>query len=817
MHTSTISLKVKTRTTTRSEMQLVHTEYTSDNKPTLYIFNYTDSPGFVILSADDVGNPLLGFSDSEYFNIKDAPATIRAWIGQYSKQIEFAILSNAKSYKPMTQANWSAINPLITTQWNQDAPYNLQCPVINQKFCMAGCVATAMAQIMNYWKYPTQPQGKITYYPGKLQTPLSIDFSKRQIDWDQFQDTYLFDGDKYNYSEEQSEAIAYLLKACGYSVQMNYNLAVSGAVPFRIGEALIKNFCYNPNITYEERVFYTTSEWNRMIYNELAAGRPVIYDGWSDEGGHEFICDGYLGGDFFHINWGWGGLSDGYFQLQSLNPEEIGISSSYGGGFNYQQGATIGIQKEQTSNNKPNLSIQGVLSAYYNPSAKTLNLSFGEGMKMVNRTYLPITGSLGMLFENSSTGEKQFIPSLSSEIKLEANSGIESLSSNISSLPNGEYNVYPVILQSETQQIINARVHIGCKEYVVLKKTDNSATITNFTQQLLEIEEGGFSSPLYYGHTARVYVNVRNTSDIELRGVLGPVLEYDNKPHLKGDPISISLAPGESRIVEWLVNMSPFATSTAPGVDRNYILKFEDRNATKYYDFAKNVTLHIDYGNYDLSAEQMSIPGCETVMEKVATGKFEPVHLIKELNNLELTVKISNKGNGFFAQKCLIYWHTNYANTSVGSAVLKQQFIKPGETVNVNVPLSLKGSETDKTYDLNIYLIDKNGVYKQILDQSKSTHQMATTYFRIPSKNSTSGIIENTSKEKTLKITYSKELKQIYCSERCRQIEIYDVCGRRLASATNTDNILLPEFANGVITILGRSFDGRIASLKILE
>ena len=128
--------------------------------------------------------------------------------------------------------------------------------------------------------------------------------------------------DSYNgsYTDEQAAAVAYLMKACGYSCDMAYTPNSSGALSINAAKALFENFKYNPNLQYLNRDYLSATEWENIIYAELAAKRPVLYGGRSSSVGHEFVCDGYDGNGYFHFNWGWGGMSDGYFLLDALNP-----------------------------------------------------------------------------------------------------------------------------------------------------------------------------------------------------------------------------------------------------------------------------------------------------------------------------------------------------------------------------------------------------------------------------------------------------------------------------------------------------------------
>ena len=229
------------------------------------------------------------------------------------------------------------VGPLVKTKWNQSAPYNLYTPKISDVNTPVGCVATSFGQAMKYFNYPESGEGKKTYKWGTRN--LSIDFSRTKFEWDNMLDVYTGD-----YTEDQAKAVSTLMRAVGYSVEMNYTANGSGAASYLIVRALVDYFKYDKSVDYYTRLNYSDDEWSRMIYNNLVNCGPVIYNGTSPlDGGHSFICDGYDGKGYFHINWGWGGVSDGYYALTALTPEIQGIGGSMGG-FNYSQDAVLGMK-----------------------------------------------------------------------------------------------------------------------------------------------------------------------------------------------------------------------------------------------------------------------------------------------------------------------------------------------------------------------------------------------------------------------------------------------------------------------------------------
>lgn len=336
----------------------------ADKVSGLYIFNVDDDGGFVVVSNDDRTIPVLGFSESGNFNADNMPHNMRAWLQGYADEIEWLKKNNPKTSAPrpsnkVGSHSTQAVSPLCTSKWYQDAPYNNLCPTYDDGWygssrSVTGCVATAMAQIMYYHKWPETTKKTIPGY-----TTYSYDISLPSLgittfDWQHMKDSY-----SGSYTNIEATAVATLMKYCGYSVRMDYGPS-SGAYTEDVAIALTEYFDYNPHTTrFVSRSSYTYANWTDLMYYEVSHNRPVCYGGLSSGGGHEFVCDGYKfenNTDFFHINWGWGGTSDNYFVLSALDPDVQGIGGSTStDGFHYGQDAVIGIQKSTSSGTMANI------------------------------------------------------------------------------------------------------------------------------------------------------------------------------------------------------------------------------------------------------------------------------------------------------------------------------------------------------------------------------------------------------------------------------------------------------------------------------
>lgn len=322
----------------------------------LYVFNAERNQGFVIVSNDDRTMPILGYSETGNLDPDNMPCNMRAWLQGYADEIAWLDEHNVQLTGVADSRRASAVKtpiaPLVKTHWNQDAPYNNQCPYYKNEgssysynttggegyqHCATGCVATAMAQVMYHNQWPTDATTAIPAYTWE---EISLELPATTFDWANMLLSY-----GGGASDEQKTAVATLMQYCGYSLQMSYGES-SSAYTSSIADALQSYFDYAETTAYVQRCEYTYANWIELIYNELKQGRAVVYRGTSAGGGHSFVCDGYQGEDFFHFNWGWGGTSDDYFKLSATNPYEQGIGgSSSNEGFVYDQGAVVGIQK----------------------------------------------------------------------------------------------------------------------------------------------------------------------------------------------------------------------------------------------------------------------------------------------------------------------------------------------------------------------------------------------------------------------------------------------------------------------------------------
>lgn len=359
-------------------VRLTNVATRSLNYDSFYIFNLNDNKGWVIVSGDDSVTPILGYSTNGSFNIDSIGPNTKELLDSYNVHIkavsnskssetndvakQWSELLYGKSNKYVNNRNKRQVYPLIQTQWGQSPYYNAYCPYdyYYDELTLTGCVATAMAQIMNYWEYPERGAGFHSYNHEKYGT-LSANFGATDYDWDNMPNE-LNSSSSYN----QIDAVATLMYDCGVSVEMNYGTGVSGAQVISKGDitapcaenALKSFFDYKNTLQGISLVDFLyeyindgssqeefEEDWENMLKNELDNDRPILYAGYDNDGGHAFVCDGYDNNDFFHFNWGWSGVADGYFHFLDLTPDEGVEGSNYTSG----QQIVIGIEPNDMS------------------------------------------------------------------------------------------------------------------------------------------------------------------------------------------------------------------------------------------------------------------------------------------------------------------------------------------------------------------------------------------------------------------------------------------------------------------------------------
>ena len=299
-------------------LSLVHTEKSKADArlADYYVFNADDGSAFVIVAGDDRAAGVLACG-----NHAIVPCNMQWLLDHYSKQMDYLRAHPDVPVMAAAGQNSVVVSPLVSCTWNQRAPFYNQCPTSGTQHCLTGCVATAMAQVMYYWKYPAQAPA-LDGYTSEVNGATVDALPGGTFDWDNMLDVY-----PTNATAQQKDAVAMLMRYCGQACHMGYGTSASGAYSDDELEGM-KTFGYNNDAVLLDRDDYTAGEWAAMIEQQLAAGCPILYGGVDADknAGHAFVVDG-CGGGMYHINWGWSGSGDGYFVLDAFTTMNLQYSS----------------------------------------------------------------------------------------------------------------------------------------------------------------------------------------------------------------------------------------------------------------------------------------------------------------------------------------------------------------------------------------------------------------------------------------------------------------------------------------------------------
>ncbi len=308
-----------------NDLQLVYTGVSNRDEVCFYVFN-SGTTGFVIVSADDRFRPIVGYSDEGPFETENMSPELAFYL---DKIIEARTSRNAVLFDD-TAEEWQSVattgrllsrnggrgvDYICTTKWNQDSPYNLYAPEASGGpggRCYAGCVATAMSQVMKRWDHPLQGMGSHSYYCYGYGMQ-SANFGNTTYDWKNMPERL------GGASQEEIEAVALFMYHCGVSVDMQFSPSGSGANSWDVPYAIQQYFSYSNQAELRGRDEFSLFNWQNKLKEQFDLGWPVYYSGFSNSGGHAFVCDGYDDSDLFHFNWGWGGSSDGWFVIDEID------------------------------------------------------------------------------------------------------------------------------------------------------------------------------------------------------------------------------------------------------------------------------------------------------------------------------------------------------------------------------------------------------------------------------------------------------------------------------------------------------------------
>ena len=587
-----------------------------------YVFNFTSGPGFIMVSGDDNIIPILAYSPEAWFDRDKMSPSAKDWTEGYQNQITAALQHNLPA-KEGTAEQWANLRVarstpaakttttfpsstafLCQTTWDQNPVYNTLCPGSGSGQAPTGCVATAMAQVMKFWNWPTVGCGAHTYtpspnpdsYPGQ-----SADFSNTAYDWTSM-------GTSLTASNAAIEKLMYHI---GVSLEMQYSVAESGTyvtesetpAPYTSSAeyAFKTYFHYKRSIHGQLRdgiatdyyaAFHCPAQaaysgdapWYSMIETELNAGRPLLYKGQGTSGGHCWVCDGYNASNMMHFNWGWSGTGpNGWYTVDNLAPPALGTGGG-SGNFNTDQGVLLGIKPDVFMTASGNIKLQSFVDCP-NIDAYPYNSAISVAATIQNGGSTAFSGSVSAQAFDTSGNYVATIQTYTSQTLAAGATSAPYIFTNpglLVMIP-GQYNIR-IMYQATGAKTWTAVNNNG--NYI----NDDEIDVRNsgFTSSALEVYApvvvtGGVNIDM--GHSLIVNTQIRNMFQTTAFGT------YDFSGQIQGSLINV--ATGASYVVQNFPSaninessVSPFtftqSSVTAPDGEYVFAVQFEPASSSSF-------------------------------------------------------------------------------------------------------------------------------------------------------------------------------------------------------------------------------------------
>lgn len=651
------------------------------DSPELYVM--TPSEGsLLIVSAESETPALLGYSDDSSFDPQNIPDGLSALLERYAMEIQ-AIRAGIAGVATGARADYAPILPLCKTTWNQDRPYNNSCPKLNGEYTMTGCVATAMAQVLKAIEWPPKCNGGTeTYKWANGNKNLSLNFDEVTLNWSVMKDNYTSSG-----ITAASKAVATLMQAVAYAGHMNFSPSASGTYGVTMAEGLINHFDFDCTLSYEQHDWYAQAEWEDMIYKELSSGFPVYYDGVTpdNQAGHAFVVDGYAGDGYYHLNWGWGGMSDGYYRLTALDPSSQGIGGSTSG-YNFSQGIIVGLKKGATT---PMSERPLIFACWDTFGVEKTTVSKGSTAKFTGGFFNmgPLTVSKvtpGVKFVNEATGEEtQLRSSASFNGNIATTTGFNEYTVTMqNSLPEGTYTVYPTIYDRTSKQTYDMRGRIGGFNYLIATVAGSTVTFSTPDRAAVKASNVKLTSKVYTNTPFSVSATITNSTTQPYNGYIIPAI----------------FSPTTGSVVKVFES---FALEAAP-------------NSTQQISLMCGLDATVGTGSYDfcLMDENGKMAGNAiriTVSKRPADGVMKIVSLTTtdtSQNNLTFEAKVTCTEGYFSAPMYVVIFPRSGQGANLDLFMTEPLLMSAGETKTVTVSSTFASGKPGTTYSAVAYYVN---------------------------------------------------------------------------------------------------------------
>lgn len=581
------------------------------NNAPYYAFNLEQ--GYVIVSGDDEMTELVGYAENGFFDAENVPPQMQLWLDGYAEYVAAVQSGKAKARKILLSDSPSVVvEPLVTTKWNQDAPFNNFAPEYtddnnNTQRCATGCAATAMAQIMKFHNWPEQGVGHYSYEHQSFGT-ISSNFSEHVYDWTNMIDRY----NNGEYSNVQADAVALLMKDCGVSLNMNYG-PVSGASIYSYTPAFKNYFRYSSRTI--NRSGCETAEFTKIITDELQEGRPIIYCGTGEDGGHAFVVDGYDTNYFLHVNWGWGGYSDGYFDMNYMDPAGLGIGGG-SGAFKWNQG--IVLARPLKDGVEPYEFIQQLCFVLFNDvqggifCKQEMPANKGDDVTILLRNTANLSGE--SFFGSLNVGvfdDSGALVTMGNEERLENNNGelLEFQSGrlysvdlpmtlNTAGIADGNY-----IVRAMSKANGNVWRKFASTDCLNMTVADGKVSLVSPTPNISLTGIGSYNGNVYKGNPFSVNITIHNGSSIPADGsILFKVTDSET-----GDALSGSLRAIVYDNCDFRSNIAFSTTNDFFAIGKTYNISFTGFQTTDGKTLPINNTIPLSFSIVENTEEQSSL------------------------------------------------------------------------------------------------------------------------------------------------------------------------------------------------------------------
>lgn len=538
---------------------------------------------------------------------------MQLWLDGYAEYVAAVQSGKAKARKILLSDSPSVVvEPLVSTKWNQDAPFNNFAPEYtddnnNTQRCATGCAATAMAQIMKFHNWPEQGVGHYSYEHQSFGT-ISSDFSEHVYDWTNMIDRY----NNGEYSNVQADAVALLMKDCGVSLNMNYG-PVSGASIYSYTPAFKNYFRYSSRTV--NRSGCETAEFTRIITDELQEGRPIIYCGTGEDGGHAFVVDGYDTNYFLHVNWGWGGYSDGYFDMNYMDPAGLGIGGG-SGAFKWNQG--IVLARPLKDGVEPYEFIQQLCFVLFNDvqggifCKQEMPANKGDDVTILLRNTANLSGE--SFFGSLNVGvfdDSGALVTMGNEERLENNNGelLEFQSGrlysvdlpmtlNTAGIADGNY-----IVRAMSKANGNVWRKFASTDCLNMTVADGKVSLVSPTPNISLTGIGSYNGNVYKGNPFSVNITIHNGSSIPADGsILFKVTDSET-----GDALSGSLRAIVYDNCDFRSNIAFSTTNDFFAIGKTYNISFTGFQTTDGKTLPINNTIPLSFSIVENTEEQSSL------------------------------------------------------------------------------------------------------------------------------------------------------------------------------------------------------------------